>query len=391
MANSLMEIKQVLKKVIIWRVALLVVAALALANVGLMFPYPRHQNLIELGGGQPLIWSWGGFDGVHYITISQSGYIAEHTQAFFPVYPYLIRLVNQMTGLNALLSGLLVSHIFLLVALGLFWKLLRLDLKRDQAQRVILTLLLFPTAFYLGAVYTESLFLALIFGAFLAARKKRWLASGLLGAIASATRPVGVFLFPALLVEWWSRRPRPRVGGRGSSVFRFAKAPGLLSICLVPLGLILYMIYLNNHFGDPLKFLHAQPEFGASRSDKIVLLYQVFWRYLKMLMTVDLISLLYFRVFQEVFWSLVFLVLGFLSFKKIRLSYAVFAGFSFLAPTLTGTFSSMPRYVLVMFPVFMMVGSWLSKHRRARWVWYGISGVLLAVNLSLFLTGRWVA
>ena len=74
-----------------------------------------------------------------------------------------------------------------------------------------------------------------------------------------------------------------------------------------------------------------------------------------------------------------------------RLSYAVFAILSFITPTLTGTFSSMPRYVLVMFPAFIVLGRWLEKHRRLRWAWWGSSVILLVIDLSLFLTGRWVA
>jgi hypothetical protein len=207
------------------------------------------------------------------------------------------------------------------------------------------------------------------------------------GAVASATRPVGIFLLPALLVEWWQQE---KIKNQKSKI-KNSDWINLAWVFLVPMGLAAYMIYLAQHFGDALMFLHSQPAFGADRSDKIILLYQVLWRYGKMLMTVQLGSLLYFRVVQELVSSMVFLILGLLSFKKVRLSYAVFAILSFIMPTLTGTFSSMPRYVLVMFPAFIVLGKWLEKKSRARRLWYFLSGLVLIIDLSLFLAGRWVA
>ena len=382
-----------MKKVFIWwlwwRIGLLIVALAATGFIGFFFPYPNFEWLIGLGRKIPLVWTWGGFDGIHYLTIAENGYIAEHTQAFFPVFPQLIRLAKGFLGVNILESGLVVANLASVLAVLVFWRLLRLDYSEVLSRRILWIFLLFPTSFYLVSVYSEGLFLALVFLSFLAARKGNWLAAGLVGAVAGATRPVGVFLLPALLAEYWQQRVQ-------SSEFRVQSFSvrdwaNLFMILLMPVGLAAYMVYLQQHFGDALMFLHSQPAFGADRSDKIVLLYQVLWRYIKMLMTVQVWSLLYFRVVQELVFSLVFLILAVVSFKKVRLSYAVFAILSFITPTLTGTFSSMPRYVLVMFPAFMVLGQWLTKRRRLRWTWWGSSVILLIVDLSLFLTGRWVA
>lgn len=356
------------------------VAAIAVSMIGFIYPYPNFQYLIELGFRLPWLWAWGGFDGVHYITIAESGYIADNTQAFFPIYPYLVSKMSLIFGGNALLAGLAVSNVSLLIAVALFWRLLRLDMNSSRAYQTVVLLLVFPTSYYLGAVYSEATFLGLLFGAFLAARRRKWVIAGVLGAVASATRPVGIFLFPALVVEWWQQRAT-------SAQNRVAVG----SILLIPLGLLLYMWYLNANFDDPLKFLHAQPAFGASRSDKIILLYQVIWRYLRMLTTVQPWSLLYYRVVQEVSWSMLFLGIILAGFRKSRLSYNIFAIFAFFTPTLTGTFSSMPRYVLVLFPAFIVAANWLGHHRKLRQAWYLVSIGLLIINLSLFLTGRWVA
>lgn len=379
--------KEIVRLTFWWRIGLLVVGILSTSIIGFLFPYPNFENLISLGDKISSIWAWGGFDGTHYLIIAESGYIANYTQAFFPVFPWLIRVVSQTLQLNSLYSGLLVSNISLVITILLFWKLARIDYSVYRSRLTIYLLLLFPTSFYLGAVYGESTFLVLVLGSFLAARKKRWLLAGILGAIASATRPVGIFLLPALLVENWLQwKERGNFSGKARS--RFA---GQFSIFLVPIGLVLYMIYLNNHFSDPLKFLHSQPAFGADRSDKIILLYQVFWRYAKMVVSVDFFSLLYYRVAQELLLSLMFLVLGIVSLKKTRLSYAVFAILSFLTPTLTGTFSSMPRYVLVMFPGFMLMSGWLENKPFWRRAILMGSSIFLIINTVLFLSGRFLA
>ena len=201
---------------------------------------------------------------------------------------------------------------------------------------------------------------------------------------ATATRFVGIFLIPALVVEYWLQL---KESGKSIKSGKFSAVIPVLSICIVSFGLIAYMVYSQQHFNDALKFIHSQPAFGASRSDKIILLYQVFWRYAKMAVTVDFFSLLYYRISMEVLSAVIFLILGLISFKNTRLSYAIFGFLSFLAPTLTGTFSSMPRYILVMFPVFIMIGSWLNgeNHKFRRWIYYSVSTVLLTINTMLFL------
>ena len=387
---STSEIPSVIKITFWWRIGLFLLGLISTSLIGFLFPYPSFQRLIELGNGIPSIWSWGGFDGIHYLTISESGYVADFTQAFFPFFPWVIGIFSKYLSLNSLYSALLVGNLSLLAATCLFWLLLRIDFKAGQSRQIILSLLFFPTAFFFGAVYGESFFLSLVFGSFLAARKKKWLLAGIIGAMATGTRFVGIFLIPALAVEYWLQL---KESGQSIKQVKFTSIIPVLSICLVSLGLIAYMIYSKQHFNDALKFIHSQPAFGASRSDKIILLYQVFWRYVKMSVTVDFFSLLYYRISMEMLSAVIFLALGLISFKKTRLSYAIFGFLSFLTPTLTGTFSSMPRYILVMFPVFIMIGSWLDgdDHKFRRWIYYSISTVLLTINTMLFLGGRFLA
>lgn len=370
-------IKWILGLFLIWRASITLFAFFALKFVPLRADF--FGVGLKLYFAQPLFWCWTNFDGVHYLTIARQGYL-QFQQAFFPFYPFLIRFLTRFLK-NYLFSGLLISHLSLLVALFLFYKLIRLDFDQKIAKRSLLYLLFFPTAFYFGSFYTESLFLMFILASFYAARKKRWLLAGLSGGLASATRFIGLFLFPALVVEWWQERKKAKKG----------KLADLLPLSFIILGLLAYMWYLKRTIGDPLYFIHVQPLFGAERTGgKVILLYQVFWRYLKMILTTQA-DVLYFSVWLELITSLLFLILLVFSYFHFHFSYFIFMLLAYLTPTFSGTYSSMPRYVLVLFPGFILLALWAEKHRWLK-VLYPIFAIILAiVSVILFTRGYWVA
>ena len=341
---------------------------------------------------------WANFDGIHYLWIAQNGY-GLYQQAFFPLYPWLIRWLAGFIH-NYLFSGLAISHLSFFASLYLLYRLLLFDFSEKFVRRVIILLLLFPTSFFFASFYSESLFFFLMIAAFYFARKGKWLVAGIFGALASATRVVGIFLLPALLVEWWEQKkiqnPKARFAGflRNTKIqndnlkFRILQ---VFSIFLTPLGLIFYMRYLAVHWGDPLLFAHVQEHFGAQRtSEKIILLYQVFWRYFKMILTTKA-DPLYFVVWLELLTALGFLALliwGY--FQKIRLSWLIFGILAYLLPTLSGTFSSLPRYVLVIFPGFVGLGLLTEKYRWGK-ILYLIFAILLLISTAFFTRGYWLA
>lgn len=330
----------------------------------------------------PFLWSRANFDGMHYLDIARKGY-GVYQRAFFPLYPKLVNSLTPFFGGRDLVAGWGISLISLLLGLVLLAKLVKLDYKENIARRAIIFLLIFPTAFFFSMVYTESFFLFLVLASFYFARIKKWWLAGIFGALASATRLVGIFLLPALLVEWGEQR-------KISSAKTADQISNFAPIFLIPLGLLYYMRFLAIQYHDPLMFLHVQPFFGAERVTKIILLYQVFWRYLKMFWTVDKQSLTYFVVSLEFLVGLGFLGLLFFGYKKkIRLSYLVFAALAYLLPTLSGTFSSMPRYALTLFPCFIIMG--LIENKMVKALFFTIFFLLFAICAVLFTRGYWIA
>ena len=367
-------INNIIKIFLFWRVGLFVLAGIAgiLIPFGNKFPY---ADALLMNSSLPkFIWSFANFDGVHYLTIAKSGYVANFTQVFFPVFPILMHYLNLFIN-NYILSGLIISNIAFLLSLIVLSKLLKLDLEDNKIIKIILLIIIFPTSFYFGSLYTESLFLLFVLSSFYFARKDRWGLSAIFGFLASTTRFFGVFLLPALFIEWYLQKKPVKK---------------LLPLLFIPIGLFIYMAYLQINFNDPLLFIHAQPVFGAQRtSGDIILLPQVIFRYLKILFTVNPQSLPFFNAFFEFFVSLLFLVLSIVALFKTRLSYALFSFAAFIIPTLTGTFSSMPRYVLILFPCFIVLAGIKNKIVQVGII--SLFVVLLIASVMLFTSGYWIA
>ena len=361
---------QIINAFLIWRAGLFLAAVLATLTLPLRMDYLGIE--FAKVSFLPVLWPWANFDGYHYLSIATSGY-NQFQYAFFPGYPMLVSLVNRLIP-DLLTIGFLISNIATIALLLVIYKLWSLDYGNAVVKRAILIFLAFPTTFYLGSVYTEALFLLLACGSLLAARKNNFLLSGILGGLASASRLVGIFLFPAMLIIWWySQRRKQDLG----------------YLLAIPLGLLAVMGYNYLQTSDPLYFFHVQPSFGANRSGReIILLPQVIFRYLKIFITVSPVSLTFFNALLEFVMTIGSLLLLVFAYRKVNLAYLVFAAGCIVLPALTGTLSSMPRYVLVAFLCFPALVLFLGKYYR---LVMAIFLIIQVVLVALFTRGYWVA
>lgn len=343
-----------------------------------------------LGGGPanyhyaPEIFAWANFDGEHYLSIAAFGY-KQFEQAFFPIYPMLISVIariipiaNFSVLLNLTLIGLLISNISFVIALIGLFKLISIDFSKKLALMTILLYLLFPTSFYFGSVYNESLFLLLSVWAFYFARKDKWLLAAIFGFFASATRVFGFLLLPSLLLEAYLQRK---------------KILQVSWIILIPLGLVFYMVYQGITVGDPFAFYHLQERVGPQHQQGIILLPQVYYRYFKILFSIQFNQPIYQTIILEFIVGILFFILPIYGyFKKLRLSYLLYAMVGFLLPTVQGSFSSLPRYVLVLFPSFLIMSLWLNGiYQRWRILILFSLSLMLLLETTLFLRGYWIA
>lgn len=374
----------ILKLFIIWRLGLLLISMLAIKVLPFKPSFPYHDAILANLSPYQFIWHWANFDGVHYITIAREGYLKTgFIQAFFPFYPIVINILNKIVG-DLIWSGLIISNFCFLLGLFFFQELMKLE-KIKGMKFPLLLLLLFPTSFYFGAYYSESLFFLLTILSFIFIYKKKWFWAAIFAGLASVTRLVGIFIGVSLVWEYFQKKVKKNKNN--TPVLIKGLFLGVLSV----FGFLIYSWYLNKHFNDPFYFAQVQSAFGGSRqTNKLILFHQVVWRYLKMLVTIKNNNLLFYSISQEFFVSLAVLaVLIWAWIKNFKKSYLIYSFFSFFLPTLTGNLSSMPRYVSLIFPIYLFLAQ--IKNKKIKFLILFFSTILLIINTALFLRGFWVS
>lgn len=201
-------------------------------------------------GGSHRSWldGWYHWDVALYIKVAHFGYGGYPVHypdsgiaAFFPGFPLALRGVDAVTG-DWVIAGLVVSLVAGTVAAVALARLAVLD--GAPGHLAVGALVVSPYAVFLAAGYSEALFLGFALPAWLAARRRNWLAAGVLTALASTVRVTGLFLALALVVQYvvTERRARP------SAVF--------LALPIVPVGL--FVVHLHAVIGDWLAWPHAE-------------------------------------------------------------------------------------------------------------------------------------
>ncbi len=366
--------------------------------------------------GDLLVGPAARWDSVWYLTIAKNGYGTAHSHAqaaFYPLYPMLMRVVGWIVG-SPLLAGILVSLACFLGALVLLHRLAALELGPRDARGTVLLVAFFPTAFFFSAVYSESLFLLVTVGAFLAARSGRWAWAGALGALAALTRNTGVLLLlPLLLLFLYGpradREARPPADGGLLARLRprYSLTPQVLWLGLVPLGLASYLAWSAIALGDVFAPYHAQAlwlrhfePLGAIGGGV-----HAAWLGLRQLVHGSPTPRYFtanggdpFAVAGDSLMLLGFLVFSLVAcagaLRRLPLAYGAYAAVA-LAVTLSYPLDaqplmSLPRYIVVLFPFQMWLARW-SGERGGTERAVGVSAVLLGLFAAYFAHWGFVA
>jgi hypothetical protein len=241
---------------------LLLVVVAYLGNV--LLPSITPLRYVDFDPAPPILGLLSKWDSEWYLYIASKGYFFDLARSspvvFFPLYPVLMRLVHHFLG-DYYLSGYLISNAAFLGGLIFLYRLAE-EVYADPAtaKRAVLYMCIFPSAVFYAAIYTESLFFFLLIGCIYFARKRRWWLSALFGMFLTATRLLGILTLVWVLWEWLVS-----TGWDGRKPFRLPswqnvrrQAAGIPAMLLIPLGLLAYMAYLWQAFGDPLAFLTAE-------------------------------------------------------------------------------------------------------------------------------------
>ena len=151
--------------------------------------------------GEQVLHAWTSWDAGWYERIATDGYQGEGSggsPAFYPLYPAAMRTLSALPWVDPGKAGVIVSVLSILAAYALLYRLATSLFDERAARRSVLYLAVFPTAVFTQLVYSESLFLMLAIGTFLAAERRRLVLAGAIAGLALLTRPTGFALLPAL-------------------------------------------------------------------------------------------------------------------------------------------------------------------------------------------------
>jgi Gpi18-like mannosyltransferase len=352
---------------IVTRFAIIVIAELAAVIIG------QRAGTHVQESRTLLLAVWGRWDAVHYIDIATNGYHGTD-MAFFPLLPLLIGVLGRAIG-NHLIAGLVISNVAFFFALLFLYKLVEHEFDRAVARRAIFYISIFPTAVFFSAVYTESLFLMLTVASFYYMRERQWWLAGAIGLLASLTRIEGILLAVPFAIEWWSAHRENTAAG----------AKNLVPIVLIPLGLVIFMAYLWVLNGDPLYFSHVQSHWNRQLAAPWTSIGNSFHKIATAVGPQTVAQ----QVLELVFTALMIGVLAG-GWRKLKASYVAYMSLSILMPLCTSSLMSMPRFALVLFPMFAILALWGGRPRINNAI-VALSLPLLGLFTVLFADWYWVA
>jgi len=363
-----------------------VVAVSVLAHGHLPLLHHRHRQL----QGRRWLSAFSWWDGWWYVGISRRGYRffsadRQSPVAFFPLYPLMIREVAGLAG-GALRGAFALSLASGLGATVLFHRWCVGKLGPAPARVAVLLLLAYPFAFYLmGAVYADALFLLTAVAAFVALEEDRPVLAGMFGALATATRPVGVALVLGLWVLALERkgvlgRRRFDPAGWGRPARRFR--PADLGLLLAPAGLAAFCAFLWIRFSRPFAFLDTAGARGWDQPPGFHTWFKVHW--VKAVWHGPWNTGHFGHLLANFLATAVVAAFIPAVFRRLGLGYGIFVTIAVVATAVsTKDFVGMGRYTLAAFPCFAVAADMLSRRPRLARAVLAVSaaGLVLAAQL----------
>lgn len=347
----------------IWRILIIFISYIAIH----IFEYSIDGSFLTKKYDNTLYQYFLRFDSGWYLDIARNGYsIIENSQsnvAFFPLFPLLMKIGNYIPILGLETSGILLANIFAFLSFFVFYKLLLLKWK-DISKSAFILFIIFPSSFFLGFVYSESLFLFLTLSAWYFAEKGKILQSSVFGFLAASTRSLGFFIFIPIVYKYLKEK-------------KFNKQ-NILTIILIPLGIVPFLLFLNFKFNDFLFFQKIQKYWGR----EFDWVWNTIYRYIKEIV----FNINFFAVFDLLTLMIVFCLVVYL-WMKVDKSYSIWVAIGILIPALTGTFASINRYSLVLFPIFIALAKILKN--KILIILYYISSISTLIYLTARFTLRY--
>jgi hypothetical protein len=325
------------------------------------------------------------FDSGWYLSIMEWGYGPPpppgkpSSHAFFPLYPFVGKVLHKTFAMDGFHAGLLITYLCLFLAVPLFYREARERLAEEDAWHAVTFLLLAPVAFFIQAVYAESMFLLFALLAFRDTRAGRWKRAALWALLLGLTRAVAMAAGPALFLAALEgrREDGPRRFGRAAAI-------GAIPVA-VPLAWIFGMGLSK---GEPGLYFRAMEGWhrGMSSVAGVLAWFSELKASVKLGYWMNDPSL-------ALDYGMVFLVAAIAVWLAIRRKWsdAAWMGCALALPITTGITGGIPRFLVVVYPTYFALAEGSRSSPRARLAFQAVSGALLLWTSARFVNWFWVA
>ncbi len=333
---------------------------------------------------------WANWDGGHYLNLAESGYsdFAEDGRhlflVFFPLYPWLIRLLHLVIP-SYLLCALMITNLSFIGGCCFLYALVAGETSKQTAFRTVLLLSLFPFSFFFGAVRTEGLFFLTSAASLYYIRRHRFFTASLLGALAALTRMHGLLLvLPAAAEIIITYHPFRLLKEKQFGAFWKDCCRKALCLPITAVGTLIYLL-LNWHVdGNPFQFLIYQKEHWFQGSTYFTNTLHTIWEYSNG-QDIESVRTLWLPQLVLFFFSLAVLLYG---IRRVSVTYSVyFFVYLFMNYSITWPLSC-GRYMTCALPMFIVLAKGSEKHPNLYRGLAVIFTALLAILLPMFITNK---
>lgn len=334
----------------------------------------------EYDGPETGAWFYARWDSYRYVRIAQTGYEDPTLATFFPGYPLVMRIVDEILlapffdedarDSRMAFAGILVSAVASYVAVwGMF--VFARDRLGDEtlALRAAFYLLIFPTAMFMVQLYTESMYLAVAMWSLVLMYRQQWLPAVALAVYATLTRPTGMFLFLPMFTIWLDHWWRGRM-----------LSPWLLAGVFAPV--VTFFGFNQFLAANGIDTFEAQQDFGRfllQPQAVLAFLQQIGWMGADSHGTV--------QIGLDIALTLLATVMCLVEWKH-HPGLALYGLAATWVSLSTGQLVSQNRYVLIVVPIFFVLARW-GRDVSVDRIWTIVSVLLLALYLVQFTQGLW--
>lgn len=350
-----------------------------IANVTI--PDFQDQGFTVMERPNPFWDRFARWDSGWYHGIASKGYEfvegGRSNLAFFPVYPQLMGAAGRLLGgaqEDFYFAGILITWLSFALAMPLLYRLARFDLPHDAAVRTTVYAAVFPSAYFFGVVYSESLFLLSLVGAVLALRSKRWFWAALAAAIMTGTRVNGVMFLPALALIGWDA-----AGSRRERVFALSAAAAGAA------GIGGYSAFVYSLSGNPFEWYDSITRWGYHPGGHplaglMAIAEQLLTRPYQFIVSESMAP---YDTLNALMATGALIAVPFV-WRRFGRGYAAIVVFGLLLPLSSGQYEGLGRYCSVLFPLPILLGSLKGETRHLGL----ITSFVLFYALGLVLFGN---